>query len=118
MDLGETSTVDYKVSKFIQKFIQTTCYASLEIENLVKSRVRIYMKIKTKILLTFPTDPKSVKQAILRIHHQLCYWLRLVTKEIDYSIWINLDDQQNGRVELSNQYASKVLLAVSNYLFH
>ena len=71
------------MSQNVLKFIQTICYAGLEIENWVKSRVRIYREMKTKTLLTLPPDPKSMVQVILRIHHQLYYWLRLDSKEID-----------------------------------
>ena len=42
-----------------------------------------HTEMKTKTLLTLPPDPKSMEQAILRIHHQLYYWLRFDTKEID-----------------------------------
>ena len=80
---GETSTVDNKVSQNVSKFIQTIFYAGLEIENLVESRVKLYRKVKTKTLLTLTPDPKSMEQAILRIHQQLYYWLRFDTKEID-----------------------------------
>ena len=68
---GETSTVDYKVSQNVSKFIQTICCAGLEIENLLETRVKLCRKIKTKTLLTLPLDPKSMEQAILKIHHQL-----------------------------------------------
>ena len=44
--------------------------------------------MKTKALQTLPPDPKSIEQAILRIHHQLYYWLRSDTKYIDV---INLE---------------------------
>ena len=37
----------------------------------------------TKTLLTLTPDPKSMEQAILRIHHEPYYWLRLDLKEID-----------------------------------
>ena len=81
--LGETSTVNYKVSENVLKFIQTLCQDGLEIENLVESRVRLYKKMKSKILLTLPPDPKLMVQTIRRIHHQLYYWLRFNTKVID-----------------------------------
>ena len=38
--------------------------------------------MKTKTLQTLPPDPKSMEQAILRIHHQLYYWLGFDTKGI------------------------------------
>ena len=76
------------MSQNISKFIQTIGYLGLEIENLVESRVRLYKKMKTKILLTLPPDPKLMEQTILRIHHQLYYWLRFDTKVIDV---INMD---------------------------
>ena len=85
---GETSTVNYKVPPKVSKFIQTICYAGLEIKNLVEFRVKLYSKMKTKTLLILPPDPKSMEQAILRIHHQLYYWLRFYSKEIDV---INMD---------------------------
>ena len=74
------------MSQNISKFIQTIGYLGLEIENLVESRVRLYKKMKTKILLTLPPDPRLMEQTILRIHHQLYYWLRFDTKVIDVII--------------------------------
>ena len=71
------------MSQNVSKFIQTIGYLGLEFENLVESRVRLYKKMKTKILLTLPPDPRLMEQTILRIHHQLYYWLRFDTKEID-----------------------------------
>ena len=50
---------------------ERNCYAGLEIKNLVESRVRLYKK------------RKPIEQAILAIDHQLYYWLRFDTKEID-----------------------------------
>ena len=80
---GETSTFDYKVSQNASKYIRAICYAGLEIENLAESRVRLYKKMKTKTLLILPPGPKSMEQAILRIHHQLYFWLRFDTKDTD-----------------------------------
>ena len=39
--------------------------------------------MKTKTLLILPPGPKSMEQAILRIHHQLYFWLRFDTKDTD-----------------------------------
>ena len=80
---GETSTFDYKVSQNASKYIRTLCYAGLETENLVDFRVRLYKKMKTKTLLILSPEPKSMEQTILRIHHQLYYWLRFDTRETD-----------------------------------
>ena len=77
-----TSTVHYKLSQNLSKFIQIFCCAGLEIENLVESRVRLWKKMKTKKLLALPSYPKSLEQAILRMGNQLYYWLRFDTKEI------------------------------------
>ena len=71
------------MSQNVSKFIQTIGYLGLEFENLVESRVRLYKKMKAKILLTLPPDPRLMEQTILRIHHQLYYWLRFDTKEMD-----------------------------------
>ena len=43
---GKISTVDYKVSQNVSKFIQTICYAGRQIENILESRVRLYRKMK------------------------------------------------------------------------
>ena len=94
----ETSTVDYKMSQNVSKFIDSSCNAALETENLVKSRVRIHRKMKTKTLLTL-ANSYNISKAILRIHHQLCHRLRFDTKEIDV---INME-KFGGSVKWKNE---------------
>ena len=43
---------------------------------MVQTRVRLYKNQKMKGSQSLPPDPDSLKQAILRINHQLYYWLR------------------------------------------
>ena len=65
------------------KFIQTICYSGKPNESLVDIRVRLYKNQKIKGSVSLPADPDSMKQAILRVHHQLYYWLRLDSEIVD-----------------------------------
>ena len=62
--------------KDIVEFIRTACYAGTRGESLVETRVRLYQKQKVKTSQSLPPDPDSMKQAVLRINHQLFYWTR------------------------------------------
>ena len=62
--------------KDIERFINTVCYSGHIGETVVETRVRLYKRQKVKTSQSIPPDPDSMKQAILRINHQLYYWVR------------------------------------------
>ena len=98
---GESSVINHEIIQNVSKFIQTVCYSGFKDENLVETRVRLYRKMKTKTLQTLPPDPKSMEQAILRIQHQLYYWLKFDVKEIhelDKEKYGWFVDKENGTV--------------------
>ena len=70
------------------KFIQTVMYGGRNEETLVETRVRLYQGMKTNSSETLPPDPDSVKQAVLRVHYQVYYWLRCgkrIVEEIEFT---------------------------------
>ena len=75
--LGKNASFAPENFKDIIKFIQTICYSGKPSESLVSTRVRLYKNQKIKGSVSLPADPDSMRQAILRVHHQLYYWLRL-----------------------------------------
>ena len=81
--LGESAYFNPKGFNDVIKFIQTICYSGKPIETLVETRVRLYKNQKVKGSVSLPADPDSMKQAILRVHHQLYYWLRLDIEMIE-----------------------------------
>ena len=80
--LGIRSGVPERYNDVV-KFMQTVCYSGYVGESLVETRVRLYRKQKVKGSQSLPPDPDSIKQAILRINHQLYHWLRCDTLLVD-----------------------------------
>ena len=78
--LGESTDVSNALKDRVPKFIQVTGYNGLDDDSFVDARVRQYKKMKTKSSLTFPPDPNSMKQHILRANYQLKEWLRFGEK--------------------------------------
>ena len=48
----------------------------------MQTRIRLYQAMKMKSSQALPPDPDSAKQAILRIHYQVYYWLRYALKTV------------------------------------
>ena len=83
----------------IVNFVRTVCYSGNKGESLVETRVRLYQKQKVKGSQSLPADPDSMKQAVLRMNHQLYYWIRshLTSVEIiplDENGW-EVDEETN-----------------------
>ena len=76
--LGRESGLPAEYSK-IEKFVRTVCFGGKEKETLVETRLRLYQQQKVKSSPPLPPDPDSLKQAILRVNHQLYYWTRFST---------------------------------------
>ena len=81
--LGKNASFASENFEDVIKFIQTICYSGKPSESLVDTRVRLYYHQKIKGSVSLPADPDSMKQAILRIHHQLYCWLRLDVKALN-----------------------------------
>jgi len=80
--IGKTSSLTENAHAETLKFIQTVLYRGKEEETLVQTRIRLYQAMKTKSSQSLPPDPDSARQAILRIHYQVNYWLRYAVKMV------------------------------------
>ena len=89
--LGIEKTITAKTISSVQRFIQFMCYSGKDDEDLVETRVRLYKKMKVKSSQSLPPDPKSIEQAIKRIHYQLYSWM-----QVDKNIVTELLLEENG----------------------
>ena len=80
--IGKTPSVTEAANAEVLKFIQTVLYSGKDEETLVQTRIRLYQAMKMKSSQALPPDPDSAKQAILRIHYQVYYWLRYALKTV------------------------------------
>ena len=69
----------YNVIEFVRKFV----YCGKEGENLVSTKLRMYEEQTVKRSSALPPDPDSLKNDILRKHHQAYYWLRCLDSMLD-----------------------------------
>ena len=49
----------------------------------MQTRVKLYKALKTKSSKALPPDPDSLRQALLRVHYQVYYWLGYKKKIIN-----------------------------------
>ena len=80
--IGKTSSLMKNAHAETLKFIQTVLYSGKEEETLVQTRILLYQAMKTKSSQSSPPDPDSARQAIVRIHYQVYYWLRYAVKMV------------------------------------
>ena len=81
--VGQTKEVSVNGKQDTVKFIQMVCYNGMEEESLVQTCVRLYKKTKTQSLQSLPADPDSMNQNVLRVYHQIYYWMKFHERMIE-----------------------------------
>ena len=83
----------------VSKFVQQVCYNGYKNETMIDTKIRLYQNMKTKSSLPLPPDTNSLRQALLRVHHQVYYWIRFnhhIVTELDLSKYgwnVDADDK-------------------------
>ena len=74
--LGEEEDIGVEAIASAKSFVQKAIYNGEDTETYLETRLRLYKCSNRKYLAGIPPDEDSLTQAILRVHHQVFYWLR------------------------------------------